>query len=127
MLGCEFGDHVQSVNRAPSSSSTRNEGDDDDSHFHIHRVNLHGPPYHHDDNWLHTVLPRVRCFHSLLLQLRRDDCARYRWLLSEDVDKLALLQERCTHFDLRERMVKARQLRQELELQQLQQQATILL
>ena len=65
----------------------------------ISRIALSGPPYFHDDNWRTCILPRIRTFVQGIKEMRRDDGARYQWLIADDAEKRRIIIQLCPDFE----------------------------
>jgi hypothetical protein len=60
----------------------------------ITRLELDSCPMFHKENWKKCVFPRLLAFRSVILSFRSDDCCRYRWLLSNEDEKLDILYDK---------------------------------
>ena len=63
----------------------------------IHRVRLSDPPLKLDEGWHTHIVPRLYAFADLVYELRADDSARYRYLLSMPQEQRAFVAARCPH------------------------------
>jgi hypothetical protein len=68
------------------------------SAFHVHRVHLHGAPYHHSHHWEETILPRLHVFKDAILAVRKDDELRYAFLLATEEERKQLVAYLCPYF-----------------------------
>ncbi len=64
----------------------------------ITRICLDEPPTRHLLNFREIVLPRLYAAAAFVQQLRREDGARYAWLLGSAKDRWAMLLEGLPHF-----------------------------
>ena len=120
MLGCECGDlveayapedisergpgwtilethSVQGGTVPPAASSCAPDQQTAALSVHITRVRLHDCVLDHGEHWYSSVFPALKSFARAIEEVRRDDMMRYRWLLSDDSEKLRMIAELCPH------------------------------
>jgi hypothetical protein len=89
LYGCEYADLVEAFRTAGAHETVP---------LRITRICLDAPPARHLLNFRETVLPRLYAATAFVQQLRRDDGARYAWLLGSAADRWSMLLEGVPHF-----------------------------